>query len=438
MTSTTITTDSIAKRLQTVQHLIDTGKLSEAAERLGAVAKSAPEDSRVYLIGMRLADAAGNPKKAEDAVRRAVQLTPEWPVAVTELSLLLARQNRFDEAIEQAQKAMSLDGDSPDVVGRVIDVAHRAQRWDLAIAWLLRAEAMAPANLKIRRLLAQDLGYTGQNEKAAVLYGAILGVAPGDVESLLGRAQALLAAGKKDRALADTEALLAQDPSNEEYRYWNELAQGRTPARQPAAMVRALYDGMADLYDQRVVAGLKYKLPREVAGRIKQLYPDNKLNVLDLGCGTGLLGACLGRINGAMIGVELSSAMIEQAARHGVYDRFHNVDLLDALQETPASLYDVIAALDVFIYVGDLAAAIPDAYRVLRDGGHFIFSCETAAQDESDLVLRPTQRYAHKASHVEAMCRAAGFADVTLEPMQLRYENLQPVQGFLVTAKKTA
>ena len=436
MNSTTITTDSIAKRLQTVQHLIDSAKLSEAAERLGAVAKSAPDDPRVYLIGMRLADAAGNPKKAEDAVRRAVQLTPEWPVAVTELALLLARQNRFDEAIAQAQLAMKLDGDSPDVVGRVIDVAQRAQRWDLAIPWLLHAEAMAPTNLKIRRLLAQDLRHIGQNDKAALLYGAILEVASGDTECLLGRAQALLATGDMAGALADTAALLAQDPSNEEYRYWNQLAQGRTPQRQPAAMVRALYDGMADLYDQRVVAGLKYKLPREVAGRIRQLYPDNKLNVLDLGCGTGLLGACLGRVNGAMIGVELSTGMVEQAAKHGVYDRFHTVDLLDALQETPAALYDVIAALDVFIYVGDLAAAIPNAYRVLKGGGHFIFSCETAAEDESDLVLRPTQRYAHKASHVQEMCRFAGFVDVALEPMPLRYENLEPVQGFLVTAKK--
>ena len=34
------------------------------------------------------------------------------------------------------------------------------------------------------------------------------------------------------------------------------------------------------------------------------------------------------------------------------------------------------------------------------------------------------------------MCRAAGFADVTLEPMPLRYENLEPVQGYLVIAKK--
>ena len=438
MTTITSPADSIVKRLQTVQHLIDSGKLSEAAERLAAVAKSAPEEPRVYLIGMRLADAAGNPKKAEDAVRRAVQLTPQWSVAVTELALLLARQNRFDEAIEQANKAMKMDGNNPEVVGRVVDVARRAQRWDLSIPWLLHAESMAPDNLKIRRTLAQDLRSLGEHAKAVAIYDVILGAVPADTEALLGRAQALLALGDKERAAADTAALLALDPASEEYGYWNDLAQGRTPSRQPVQMVRTLYDGMADQYDQRVVAGLKYKLPRDVAARIKQMYPDNKLNVLDLGCGTGLLGACLGRIDGGMIGVELSTAMIDQAARHGVYDRFHNVDLLDALQETPASLYDVIAALDVFIYVGDIAAAIPNAFRVLREGGRFIFSCETAADDEADLVLRPSQRYAHKASHVEAMCRAAGFDEVTLEPMALRYEGLEPVQGFLVIARKPA
>ena len=31
--------------------------------------------------------------------------------------------------------------------------------------------------------------------------------------------------------------------------------------------------------------------------------------------------------------------------------------LLDALRETPPSLYDVIAALDVFLYIGDLSGA---------------------------------------------------------------------------------
>ena len=71
-------------------------------------------------------------------------------------------------------------------------------------------------------------------------------------------------------------------------------------------------------------------------------------------------------------------------------------------------------------------------------GGHFIFSCEAAQDDEADLVLRPTQRYAHKASQIEAACRAAGFEPVSLQALDLRYEGAEPVQGFLVVARKAA
>ncbi len=437
MTLTATVPDPLANRLQTVRQLIASGKLSEAAERLGAVARSDPSDPRVYLVGMQLAEASGQPKRAEEAGRRAVALAPQWSVALTELGLLLARQNQAEPAIAYAQQAMALDGNNPDVLGRVIGIAHRTRHLELAKQWLARAIAMAPDNLDIRHQLAWDLRLTGEHDQALTAYDALLAADRNDIVALMGRAQTLLDTGKADLAAADTAALVALAPANETFQYWNEVAHGRTPGRQPVAMVREMYDGMADSYDQHVVAELKYKLPREVARRIRALYPDS-VNVLDLGSGTGLLGACLGRVQGALIGVEISPRMIAQAARHGVYDRFHSVDLVDALHETPASLYDVIAALDVFIYVGDLSGTIPDAWRVLRDGGHFIFSCETADESEADVVLRPTQRYAHKASHIEALCRAAGFHDVTLEPMPLRYEKLEPVQGFLVTAKKPA
>jgi predicted TPR repeat methyltransferase len=130
--------------------------------------------------------------------------------------------------------------------------------------------------------------------------------------------------------------------------------------------------------------------------------------------------------------------MIEQAKRHQVYDKFHNVDLLEALEATPEALYDVIAALDVFIYAGDLSRAVPDALRILRPGGQFIFSCEAALPGEADLVLRPSRRFAHQRSHVEALCREAGFATVSVEELELRYENFEPIGGFLVTATKGA
>lgn len=195
---------------------------------------------------------------------------------------------------------------------------------------------------------------------------------------------------------------------------------------------------MAEFYDLHMVRSLKYQLPKQVGDKILARHPDKKINVLDLGCGTGLLGVCLGRLDGALVGVDPSMKMIEQAARHNVYDRFHTVNLHDALRETPDALYQVIAALDVFIYAGDVAQAIPNAHRVLAAGGMMVFSFETAPDQGADLVLQPSGRYAHKRSHVQALCEAAGFASVAIEDTVLREENHQPVNGFVVTAYKAA
>ena len=162
------------------------------------------------------------------------------------------------------------------------------------------------------------------------------------------------------------------------------------------------------------------------------------MSLLDLGCGTGLLGVCLGRLDGFLIGVDISTKMIEQAARHEVYDRFHTVNMLDALRETPASVYEVIAALDVFIYTGDLKGTVPNAHRILMPSGDLYFSCELAPEDGPDYVLQPSGRYAHKRSYVLAMCKEAGFEDVRVEDLVIRQEAGEPVNGILVTAHKSA
>lgn len=83
--------------------------------------------------------------------------------------------------------------------------------------------------------------------------------------------------------------------------------------------------------------------------------------------------------------------------------------MLDALRDTPADYYEAITCTDVLVYVGDLTPVIPNAHRILKAGGHFIFTCEAAADEEPDMVMRGAKRYAHKASHVERLCREAGF-----------------------------
>jgi predicted TPR repeat methyltransferase len=430
--------DALVAPLTAIEQMIARRQLAEAAQQLNVLVRQAPDDARIYLMGSRLAEASGNAKGGVDAARRAVEAAPAWSVAVTELALALARANQFTEAIAMAEKAVQLDGDNPALLARVIDVAHRAQHLDLALAWLNRAAVLSPDNMAIKRLIARDLRMKHRHADALAAYSGILQAKPDDTEARLGRLQTSLAMDDTVTARQDAEALLAADPANTTFQFWGAVAGGETPQHQPAEMVTHLYDGFADLYEQHVMGTLKYKLPETAASRILQWYPDRKLNVLDLGCGTGLLGVYLGRIDGAMVGVDLSRPMIDQAVRRNVYDKFHQVDLLEALEATPEALYDVIAALDVFIYAGALETAVKDAHRILKPGGRLVLSCESAAAGEADLVLRSSLRYAHQRAAVEAQCKAAGFAEVEIESVTVREEDRAPVEGFLVVARKAA
>lgn len=431
-------TDPNLKHLTKAREQIAQGDLKNAAQTLNKANAQWPQDPRVFMLGGLLAEKAGNVKGAFEALRKSVSLAPDWGPGLLELALLLARQNQFKEAVETAEKVALIEPKNLQVLAGVVDIAHRAGHSEMAIRHLRRGLELVPGDVMLRRLLAADLSGLGQHEESLALWSALVAENPQDPKSLIGRVQACIAAGKPADAEQDTVALLNLAPDDAVYQYYAQLARGETPGQQPAELTRPMFDNMAELYDLHMVRGLKYQLPKQVGDQILARHSEKKINVLDLGCGTGLLGVCLGRLDGALVGVDPSMKMIEQAARHNVYDRFHTVNLHDALRETPDSLYQVIAALDVFIYAGDVTEAIPNALRVLAPGGMMVFSFETAPEQGADLVLQPSGRYAHKRSHVEALCQAAGFATVEVRDTELREENHQPVNGFVVTACKAA
>lgn len=202
-------------------------------------------------------------------------------------------------------------------------------------------------------------------------------------------------------------------------------------------MIRQLFDEYADHFDKHLVEKLNYRVPERVAQMIRNRQSGMNVSVLDLGCGTGLLAAQLGRIGGAFVGGDVSSRMLEQANRLNVYTQLRQSDLLDELRRTPAASFDYVTANDVFIYVGDLSDIIPATFTALRNPGALIFSCETADDNESNLVLRPSKRYPHSRVGIQTLCRKAGFSQCDIESIDVRIESGNaPIAGFIAVAQK--
>lgn len=433
------TADPMTLELQKIRGMIEANQLPQAAQALNTLQQKAPQDARVPLLGMRLAERAGHLDHATKAARRALALAPGWHVAQIELALLLAQQKQGDEAMQLAMQALAGAPHEPQVMVGAINVALFAERSDQTLAWAEDGVRRFPEHAGMRLFLARYLAAQKRYADATPHFEYVHQRAPTNEEALRGLLSGALALGDNPQAAAWADRLLALKPDDAGAQYWHAIAHGQTPETQPSDVVTDIFDGYAQNFDMHLVRALQYRVPERVAQILLEKHPDRRFNLLDLGCGTGLVGVYLGRIEGHIIGADLSEKMIEQAARHNIYSRFHQVNVLDALRETPADHYEAITCTDVLVYVGDLAPVLPNALRILKADGHFIFSCEAAAEDEADLVLRPSQRYAHKASSVERQLRAAGFDEVVLEHLPtLRTEGGEPLPGFLVVAHKPA
>ena len=265
--------DPIRKHLETARTQIGNGELREAAQTLNTAQRIWPGDARIYMLAGLMAEKSGNLKGALEAMRKSVAAAPDWGPGLLELALLLARQNQFKEAVETAEKVAALEPKNLMVLAGVVDIAHRAGHKEMAIKHLRRGLVLVPGDLQLSQLLAQDLSALNQHEEALQLWTALIEANPKNEPALLGRVKTLLAAGKPAKAVADTTTLLALAPGDSVYAYYNALAHGITPAHQPVELNRQLFDGMAEVYDQHTVRGLRYQLPKIVGDKILARQP---------------------------------------------------------------------------------------------------------------------------------------------------------------------
>jgi predicted TPR repeat methyltransferase len=102
------------------------------------------------------------------------------------------------------------------------------------------------------------------------------------------------------------------------------------PPAPPAGYVADLFDRYADDFSSHL-SQLDYRAPdilvKVAMGCLSHPWP----RVLDLGCGTGLVGQCLKGNSLRVDGVDLSPGMVNKALESGHYSRVWQADIHDAM-----------------------------------------------------------------------------------------------------------
>jgi predicted TPR repeat methyltransferase len=155
--------------------------------------------------------------------------------------------------------------------------------------------------------------------------------------------------------------------------------------------------------------------------------------VLDLGCGTGLIGPEIAPYSKQLVGVDLSAKMLDKARTRNLYQRLERSDLLGMMQGEPVSSYDLVIATDVFIYVGKLDEVISEIKRLLSAGSIFAFSIETCEAEAAGpgYQLEHTGRYAHTVEYLSRLAATNGFRILEMVATQIRTEHGKPVNGHM-------
>lgn len=234
-------------------------------------------------------------------------------------------------------------------------------------------------------------------------------------------------------------AVLALDPAD---RYGASLILARlgkapVPAAPPSAFVETLFDDYAPRFEAALQGRLAYRVPEELAALIASESGEDPFGaVLDLGCGTGLLGALLRARATRLEGLDLSAAMLAEAEGKRIYDRLERHDLGDPAP-LPGAPFDLVTASDVLNYVGDLSGVVERTAAALSPGGLFAFSVEAAGDDDANgvaFVLRPSLRYAHALLPLTRLLEAARFTVLASRAVTLRQDRGEAVAGTLVIA----
>jgi predicted TPR repeat methyltransferase len=338
-------------------------------------------------------------------------------------------------------------------------------------AALLKAQLhLGRGGLLTRIALGRALLAAGDDEQALQILREAAALGPGIAEAAFALGEGLLAMGHLPTGIAEFQRALRLEPTLVAARYalgcaWldageaersaeiffevaatespftllaaqkmSEVEAMRRASRAAPGYIRHLFDQFSSDYERKMLGELSYRAHLVLRGLADLVgVAGQGLDILDLGCGTGLAGEAFLDLAHRLDGVDLSPLMIARARGRGIYDSLVIQDIETALA-TAGPSYDLILAADTLVYLGDLVALFRGACIRLKKGGFFLFTVEKKPGEGFE--LGPKRRYRHSEAYLRQEADREELEVVGLLDCSLRQEAKLPVEGLAVALQR--
>jgi predicted TPR repeat methyltransferase len=149
--------------------------------------------------------------------------------------------------------------------------------------------------------------------------------------------------------------------------------------------VKQFYADWAQQYNQDVNSA-EYSGPVIAAKLLNQHLSDKKARILDAGCGTGLVGVELQRLDYIHLdGFDLSLEMAELATASGAYRQVTgNIDMMRAVEDFPQREYDALLSIGVFTLGHVPPQALEVLVKLVRRDGLLVISTRNRYFEQTD------------------------------------------------------
>lgn len=366
--------------------------------------------------------------------------SPPDPLTLHAMGIDAFRAGQLEMAADLIGKAIAADSQMPEFHYNLGIVQKARGRLRDAAASYQRAVALKPDYANAHNNLGNIWKNLGKADKARACFERALRLKPDNADTHYNLGLLCREAGDCDQAARHFQHCLEQDPADSRgvAILLAHLGRRQTPSQASQAQMQSIYEVRARFWDQEK----SYFAHALVAQALQDHAGPSGLDILDIGCGTGLVGALVRPFARRLDGVDLSPAMLEKAQAKGVYDRLEEADIVSFLSSRPDS-YDAIVAAASLIHFGDLRPLFQAAARCLREKGLFVFSL--FANDSADFSIALSDRlaesgcYAHSAPYVERLARECGFSLLKLEPVVHEHDqNGKPVAGLVAVLRLTS